>query len=132
MCLPTQVVNNELPPLTRAEDARYVGPMCEHCSCSIPEYLVSCTLCASQFCCRRIGYDESSDAVLDEAGIIQPTDTPGDADNYEMEEGCIIMHHYSLDGRRPPLEEAKQDFVCYDCWNYRQQGLYPVRSLSMV
>lgn len=100
--------------------------------CGVPEYLVSCRLCASRFCCRRIGYDESSDAELDETGAIKLTDTPQDDDEHELEEGCIVMNHYSLDGRRPPLEQAKREFVCYDCWNHAERGLYPVGSFNLV
>jgi hypothetical protein len=128
----SQVVNNELQALTLSEEALYDGEACEHCLCSVPEYLVRCKLCVSRFCYRRISYDESSNAELDQSGEIQPTDQPGEEDPFEMEEACILLNHYAADGARPPLEQARSEFVCPDCWSHDLHGFYPVSPLQTV
>ncbi|KAG9099553.1 hypothetical protein FRC06_005156 [Ceratobasidium sp. 370] len=120
------VVSNQLPALSRSEHTGYDGEVCERCMCSVPEYLVHCRLCQSRFCCRRIAYDESLSAPLDEQGLVKLIDEPGDQDPFTLEDACVILDHYSKDGSRPRLEQAKRDFVCSDCWNRGVQGLYPV------
>jgi hypothetical protein len=117
-----QIVNNELPTLTRSEDAPYDGEFCECCLCGVAEYLVKCQSCASRFCCRQTGDDESSTAEGDEESM----DEPGEKDDFVLEEACIILNVYSNDSSRPTLEQAKREFVCPNCWKYDIHGLYPV------
>ncbi|KAB5587679.1 Hydrocephalus-inducing protein [Ceratobasidium theobromae] len=119
------ILNNELPPTAQEEDPHYPGEVCEHCLCGVPEYLIKCVVCMSCFCFRRINYDESSSAPLDDAGSVRPIDEPGEDDPFPFEDACVILNHYSADGYRPPLEQAKADFKCLDCWDRSVKGLYP-------
>ncbi|KAG8736716.1 hypothetical protein FRC10_009025 [Ceratobasidium sp. 414] len=120
-----QVISNQLPRLTRSEQAPYEGEVCERCLCSVPEYLVSCRLCESRFCCRRVNYNESPSAPLDEQGVHRPTDEADENDLFTLEDACLALNLYSASGSRPPLEQAKKEFACPDCWNHRVHGLYP-------
>ncbi|KAG8724032.1 hypothetical protein FRC09_000707 [Ceratobasidium sp. 395] len=137
-----EISRNQLPPVAVPEDELYSGAACERCQCSVEEYLVTCRACRSQFCARRIGYDESDLAPVNEDGTIRPTSLPGDdvlepaekgsdeaapkeKDTFPLESGCVIFNHYSADGSRPPLAQARREFTCFDCWNHREHGRYP-------
>jgi hypothetical protein len=97
--------------------------------------LIQCIGCDVILCARQINFDESDSAEVGQDGTIVPIDVPPkdedgdeDAPPFAREESCVILNHFSRDGKRPRLEQAKDDFACADCWDRKLRGLYPVRS----
>jgi hypothetical protein len=121
------MINNELPRQSFPQEAPYLGPVCFHCSCGIPEYLVACVKCSSSFCYRRVEDEDSEDGEQDEYPNDQPQE-PGDEeeDKFPFHEACIAFNIFSANSPRPSLEDSKQQFLCPDCWDHATQGLYPV------
>ncbi|QRV80756.1 Hydrocephalus-inducing protein [Ceratobasidium sp. AG-Ba] len=119
------VIRNQLVGTSHEEDEDVVGEICERCSMSVPEYLVQCRACKSCFCHRRVCYNDSWDGDLDSGDGSMPQDRPPDDDPFPFHTACIAFDLYSSSGRRPRLEEAKRNFLCYDCWDRTANGLYP-------
>ncbi|KAG9126804.1 hypothetical protein FRC07_001877 [Ceratobasidium sp. 392] len=116
------IVSSELAAVSRPEEAPYENPVCEHCSCGEADYLINCRSCSSCFCFRQISFDESPSFQLDEQGIVPGEDL---LDEFPFEQACVILNHYSQDGSRPPLVEAKKEFECPDCWKRTGSVPYP-------
>ncbi|QRW09563.1 Hydrocephalus-inducing protein [Ceratobasidium sp. AG-Ba] len=119
------VIRNQLAGTSHMEAPDHVGEVCERCSMSVPEYLVRCRACQSCFCHRRVGYDDSWDGDLVARDGSLPQDKPSSDDPFPYHAACIAFNMYSSSGRRPPLDEAKRNFVCYDCWDRKANGFYP-------
>ncbi|KAG8720297.1 hypothetical protein FRC09_009790 [Ceratobasidium sp. 395] len=136
-----EVLNNELarhvvPPL-----APYSGKTCLLCSCTIQDYLVDCTKCSVVLCHRRepddplkapdvggLVSEQLADLHLqgDGDGKVKAGTSAGiDLDMNPYDEGCVGFNAFDFRDSRPSIEEAKAEFVCDECWDYADLGLYP-------
>ncbi|KAG9098611.1 hypothetical protein FS749_003391, partial [Ceratobasidium sp. UAMH 11750] len=141
------MVNNDLPRQRLPDFVPYLGPACDNCCCSVPEYLAECTVCSTLLCYQRVepGTLEPADSIEQfpnqfqgpaPVGTSEEQDSAdesehGDSDQEEgvdtfaFEEACLTFHAFKDEALRPALEDAKREFVCPGCWNHRSMGLYP-------
>ncbi|KAB5589098.1 Hydrocephalus-inducing protein [Ceratobasidium theobromae] len=116
-------INNEIPRRVVPQEDSYLGPVCFHCSCGIRDYLVQCKNCRVNFCYRRI--EENS---LEETRVAQqPLDGEQSdrEDDFPFYEACIVFNMFSRNLPPPSLSQAKDDFVCFNCWDHSKLGHYP-------
>ncbi|CUA72102.1 Hydrocephalus-inducing protein [Rhizoctonia solani] len=146
-----ELIQNELPVRHTQKDVPYDRAVCAHCSCGIEDYLAECTQCRITYCYRRVQeVEDSEDSESDsgeattlkhsldlhatsvsETSLKPPSEplakssTSRTSDSFPFYEACIAFNMFHTGGRQPSLAEAKQSFICPDCWNFQEKGLYP-------
>ncbi|GAB1528453.1 hypothetical protein RhiTH_011647 [Rhizoctonia solani] len=97
------------------KETSYEGQLCGNCGCSITEYLARCTECSALYCHRQEDNDSEDD---------DPEESDFGNDDFAYHDACLIFDFFSQEGTRS-IEDAKESFVCPDCWDHHKDGLYP-------
>ncbi|KAF8695804.1 hypothetical protein RHS03_07891, partial [Rhizoctonia solani] len=98
------------------KETLYKGQLCGNCGCLIMEYLASCTECSALYCHRQ--EDNNSEDN-------DPEESDSGNDDFAYHNACLIFDFFSQEGTRS-IEDAKESFVCPDCWDHHKDGLYPL------
>ncbi|KAG8791750.1 hypothetical protein FRC12_008231 [Ceratobasidium sp. 428] len=136
-----EVLNNDLAQHVVPPEAPYSGKACFLCACTIQDYLVNCTKCPVVLCHRREPDDpleapdvgglvskQLADLQLQGEGdreLTAGSSTDQELDLNPYDEGCVGFNAFDFRHSRPSIEEAKAEFVCDDCWDYADLGMYP-------
>ncbi|QRW22534.1 Hydrocephalus-inducing protein [Rhizoctonia solani] len=75
----------------------------------------SCTECSALYCHRQEDNDSEDD---------DPEESDFGNDDFAYHDACLIFDFFSQEGTRS-IEDAKESFVCPDCWDHHKDGLYP-------
>ncbi|KAF8749874.1 hypothetical protein RHS01_09749 [Rhizoctonia solani] len=97
------------------KETLYEGQLCGNCGCSITEYLARCTECSALYCHRQVDNNSEDD---------DPEELGSGDDDFAYHNACLIFNFFSQEGTRS-IEDAKESFVCPDCWDHHKDGLYP-------
>ncbi|CCO34322.1 hypothetical protein RSOLAG1IB_11306 [Rhizoctonia solani AG-1 IB] len=127
-----EIIQNDIPLRFTEKEAPYNGELCIHCGCNIPEYLARCMKCVHHYCYRRVQRRDINSSMFSiDASALELVDKQGmegietDDDHFAYHEACISFNQFTDDGTRPSIAGAAQTFICPDCWDHQQQGLYP-------
>ncbi|KAB5587610.1 Hydrocephalus-inducing protein [Ceratobasidium theobromae] len=96
-------INNEIPRQVVPQESTYLGP--------------------AHFCYRRVDENHLEEAAIKEHPLDEGQSS--EEDDFPFYEACIVFNMFSRDLSPPSVSQAKDDFVCFNCWDHSKKGLYP-------